>query len=185
MKKELRDAWVTALRSGNYAQGRKRLRSNTREAFCCLGVLCEISPDIERVASGYTYQDESLFSSFSERTATSIGLTLSQQTTLVCMNDQEMRTFPEIANWIESNIPTEEETMPPETEKEKAYRLAAEAQKALQDMWSAQRVRDAAKDAKEAACDLYALRDSEYNNAIAVVVKAQEAAGNAWKEAGL
>ena len=35
--------WVAALRSGKYKQGKHRLRSDADE-FCCLGVLCDISP---------------------------------------------------------------------------------------------------------------------------------------------
>jgi hypothetical protein len=49
MKKQLRDLWVAALRSGNYRQGTGNLRAWTphgtgtdREHFCCLGVLSDI-----------------------------------------------------------------------------------------------------------------------------------------------
>lgn len=34
------EKWVEALRSGEYKQGKNRLRSNDDE-FCCLGVLCD------------------------------------------------------------------------------------------------------------------------------------------------
>jgi hypothetical protein len=33
-------AWVQALRSGDFTQGRNRLR--TEDKFCCLGVACEL-----------------------------------------------------------------------------------------------------------------------------------------------
>lgn len=33
--------WIDALRSGQYKQGQKKLRDG--DAFCCLGVLCDIS----------------------------------------------------------------------------------------------------------------------------------------------
>lgn len=45
MKKAVADIWVKALRSGEYKQGTKRLRGvrgDTREQFCCLGVLCNL-----------------------------------------------------------------------------------------------------------------------------------------------
>lgn len=42
---ELLNKWVVALRSGTYKQGRGRLR-NANGEYCCLGVLCEISPDV-------------------------------------------------------------------------------------------------------------------------------------------
>lgn len=41
MNKEIADRWVAALRSGDYAQGRGKLRRGSR--YCCLGVLCDIS----------------------------------------------------------------------------------------------------------------------------------------------
>ena len=43
MKKDVMEKWVAALRSGEYKQGRGWLISKENE-YCCLGVLCEISP---------------------------------------------------------------------------------------------------------------------------------------------
>lgn len=40
MKKEIKDKWVKALRSGDYKQTRYQLR--TTEGYCCLGVLCDL-----------------------------------------------------------------------------------------------------------------------------------------------
>lgn len=40
MNPEVKDRWVAELRSGEYKQGKKRLR--TGDAFCCLGVLCNL-----------------------------------------------------------------------------------------------------------------------------------------------
>lgn len=44
MNPALKKAWVEALRSGEYKQGKARLCSGTgeNEAFCCLGVLADI-----------------------------------------------------------------------------------------------------------------------------------------------
>ncbi len=41
MKKEWADKWVAALRSGEYKQGTRVLRS-AQDEFCCLGVLCDL-----------------------------------------------------------------------------------------------------------------------------------------------
>ena len=41
MKPEVKAAWIAALRSGEYKQGRAQLR--TGDQFCCLGVLCDIA----------------------------------------------------------------------------------------------------------------------------------------------
>lgn len=46
MKKDIKDKWLTALRSGEYQQAEKVLRSeddNGRASYCCLGVLCELA----------------------------------------------------------------------------------------------------------------------------------------------
>lgn len=45
-QKRHRKLWIEALESGKYKQGRNRLRSEEDE-FCCLGVLCNICPDVE------------------------------------------------------------------------------------------------------------------------------------------
>lgn len=51
MKKEHAQKWVDALRSGKYKQGAGRLKivhdDTKEERFCCLGVLCEIFPELE------------------------------------------------------------------------------------------------------------------------------------------
>lgn len=55
MNPEVKAAWLTALRSGEYTQGRGKL--NKGGEFCCLGVLCDIAVkqfdiqvDLEEVA---------------------------------------------------------------------------------------------------------------------------------------
>lgn len=51
MNKEIMQKWIKALRSGNYKQGKFKLR-NSKNEFCCLGVLCnlhaEAHPEIAR-----------------------------------------------------------------------------------------------------------------------------------------
>lgn len=41
MKRDIALQWAAALRSGNYAQARGRLRTSHCH-FCCLGVLCDL-----------------------------------------------------------------------------------------------------------------------------------------------
>lgn len=43
------EQWIMALRSGQYKQGKHRLR-NDRDEFCCLGVLADISNCAEWVS---------------------------------------------------------------------------------------------------------------------------------------
>lgn len=40
MDARIKKLWVAALRSGNYKQGRGKLRMDS--SFCCLGVLCDL-----------------------------------------------------------------------------------------------------------------------------------------------
>lgn len=42
MKKDIKERWVTALRSGRYEQGKGALR-DYQGKFCCLGVLCDLA----------------------------------------------------------------------------------------------------------------------------------------------
>ncbi len=42
---EAQEAWLKALESGRFKQGVGRLK--TGDYYCCLGVACEIQPDVE------------------------------------------------------------------------------------------------------------------------------------------
>ena len=42
MNEEIKAAWVSALRSGEYEQGAGQLRGSD-DKFCCLGVLCDLA----------------------------------------------------------------------------------------------------------------------------------------------
>lgn len=50
MKKAIAKKWVKALRSGEFNQGQNSLRDKASDTYCCLGVLCAISP----FANNYT-----------------------------------------------------------------------------------------------------------------------------------
>lgn len=39
--------WSKALLSGEYVQGEKKLWSKEQDEFCCLGVFCDLHPEIE------------------------------------------------------------------------------------------------------------------------------------------
>jgi hypothetical protein len=127
MKKELRDKWVTALRSGDYNQGRRSLKKNG--LYCCLGVLCEIGgvkqvkvvedsfPCVLYEAGGikdsftYTYFEDSTGEQtgqcLTSRLLKELGLTADEQDTLIGLNDKDTLSFNEIADWIEENIKCE------------------------------------------------------------------------------
>lgn len=67
MNPEVKAAWVTALRSGEYKQGYGKL-SGTEGHHCCLGVLCdlalksgEVPMDIEVTETRVRYDKESAY----------------------------------------------------------------------------------------------------------------------------
>ncbi len=104
MKADLKRKWVEALRSGKYKQGFAELRG--AHGFCCLGVLA----DIQGVDWKHSYPSASRSSELlcDEYAG---GLSARSQTNLATMNDGDDgevgMSFPEIADWIEENIPEE------------------------------------------------------------------------------
>ena len=118
MKKEIKEKWLEALRSGKYQQGRMRLR-NSREEFCCLGVLVDIvhpewwvaSPDpgIDYVVSTPDYHAGPLAAVPPREFAVEVGLPEHMPTgkstflTLAHMNDGG-DSFHCIADFIEREL---------------------------------------------------------------------------------
>lgn len=45
MNKEVKAKWLSALRSGEYKQATHFLYDNQKDGYCCIGVLCDLSPD--------------------------------------------------------------------------------------------------------------------------------------------
>lgn len=107
MDRGLRDKWVAALRSGEYKQGRTRLKNEFGE-YCCLGVLTEVSGVEGRWedTSNGTYWVDPEGSFFSAYPPEIRGETLGamKTTDLIHLNDTQRKTFPEIADWIEENL---------------------------------------------------------------------------------
>ena len=112
--------WIAALRSGEFKQGKDRLRTDDR--FCCLGVACELAAREgiidkgkgERMDSGLTryqygsyelYYGEGKYQYLPRLVCDWLGLNTSEggynQTSLTVLND-EGATFEEIAAVIES-----------------------------------------------------------------------------------
>lgn len=103
MNKDLKEKWITALRSGKYKQGKGQLRDNIdgEYHYCCLGILCEvaglqISPGGMHIAGapeGYEPLQK-------------INKNFNPVGELARMND-DGHSFEEIADYIEENIPVE------------------------------------------------------------------------------
>lgn len=124
MNPELKAKWVEALRSGKYVQGQHGLRTerNGAEAFCCMGVLCEVM-GLERTCEmsepGYVMPDGSVSSGYvpdellgggvvPDELLGGGGVPVPYSRSCPChlahMNDTENKTFAEIADWIEANL---------------------------------------------------------------------------------
>lgn len=117
IKPEVKKLWVDALRSGKYTQCRKFLSLNNE--FCCLGVLCEELIRTEQVElkveqspffSKYYDNNNSMlpsavkdYISIEKEDPWKIGNANSLYTILVGMNDDEYKSFSEIADYIEAN----------------------------------------------------------------------------------
>jgi hypothetical protein len=106
MNPQIKQKWLSALRSGEYQQGRCYLRTNS--GFCCLGVLCDLygkehNVEWELVGAGtyYEFQDEPELLPLS--VAEWAGVDRHRSLTLGELNDTGS-TFNEIADLIEKRF---------------------------------------------------------------------------------
>ena len=84
---EYTQKWLDALRSGEYEQGTEHLYKDGK--YCCLGVALEV---MNGFPTGYGDLTTKLRTDLDERSA------------LIKMNDQQGKSFPEIADAIEAMI---------------------------------------------------------------------------------
>jgi hypothetical protein len=109
MNPELKQKWVAALRSGDYPQGKQNLQKKGK--FCCLGVLCEIDPEVtyDLVDESYVFPDgQRMIDILPFKYANDVGLGdkfKEYDSRLMEMNDEYGKSFEQIANHIERNIP--------------------------------------------------------------------------------
>jgi hypothetical protein len=117
MTKTLQQHWVEALRSGEYTQCRHHLR--TVNAFCVLGVrsdlYAKLYPDYfewRREPNG-RWEFAVLNMEHGHPLLRSCGSpVLKHIDALIRLNDWEGKSFPELADWIEANIPDSELVTP-------------------------------------------------------------------------
>lgn len=132
MNEDLKQRWITALRSGEYKQAigtLKDVTSGDPAGYCCLGVLVEISGygnwqeyeynDKGGYTPNATYEMDLHESHYSMRETLcdavldEFGITSDAAGLLMALNDGDMpyrhHTFKEIADIIESDIYTEDD----------------------------------------------------------------------------
>lgn len=117
-----RTAWLEALRSGKYKQDHRRLKSN--DGFCCLGVLCDVMgtkwqafTDQDGIITFKTENGNNAIPSpvdvgkdvYNALHAVVVYDTnnprasVNLRDALISMNDQDGKTFNEIADFIDEN----------------------------------------------------------------------------------
>lgn len=106
MEASLKAKWIEALRSGKYKQGRLALRTKSDD-FCCLGVLCDVSGVSEWEENGLCYSYDGALSLLPPLLRNQ--LTRKARETLMTMNDYSGMSFPDIADWIGTNIPEDDQ----------------------------------------------------------------------------
>jgi hypothetical protein len=111
LKEEPKRLWLKALRSGEYRQTYGRLYDGN--GFCCIGVGCEVaikngvSLNIDNGYAAYNPSHVDYYGCFGRPPEEFLKwAALSEQAMqhLVFMNDHDMKSFHEIADYIEANL---------------------------------------------------------------------------------
>lgn len=98
MPVRLKKKWIEALRSGDYMQGRSAL--NERGRFCCLGVLCEAAGIKAVTIWNETKAYDGKTTCLSRELKKRFHINDAVENKLIDMNDNKMRSFKQIANYI-------------------------------------------------------------------------------------
>lgn len=106
MDSVLKQEWITALRSGKYQQGKRKLRSTTDNTFCCLGVLCDILSN-QNIGNwkgdNFKYNDCKNDLHLPSGILHKFKIPADEMYALVIMNDRG-KSFDEIADHIEKHV---------------------------------------------------------------------------------
>jgi hypothetical protein len=118
MNSEIKQKWIKALKSRKYTQGTGWLRqvegrTTLYYTHCCLGVLADIYVNeySNRFCNEMKWDDDDNNLVVEDELVQEYNselpdweLTLEEQSVLATMNDEEDKSFSEIATWIEENI---------------------------------------------------------------------------------
>jgi hypothetical protein len=112
LKPEVKEKWLAALRSGEYNQGRRQLRTSDGN-YCCIGVLCDISglgEWVDDAGYGSNYKTEDGLSWATAPAVVRAWATRDGEDSdsvwddLVGLNDLSSLSFEEIAMYIEEDL---------------------------------------------------------------------------------
>ena len=121
MPKAKKQAWIDALKSGDYKQGESVLYSNQDDTYCCLGVYCVAVGNVLKKGVNLHDLETEWIVNLSEKYTKSIPKVLKEHHQaedgivmhLANMNDGAIdiinpeglkHSFTEIADWIDENI---------------------------------------------------------------------------------
>lgn len=124
----LKAKWVAAMRSGEYRQAREVLRKDVRGgfAYCCLGVLCEVTgrtqwkPAKANGISCYTLGRTGRWGKPPEIVRNAVRMGEAAMSALVVLNDDANKRFSTIATWIETHDLATGEPLPKPPTKKRA-----------------------------------------------------------------
>lgn len=107
----VKGAWLAALRSGQYQQATSflhRLIGGDSPGYCCLGVLCETQgvPSVEEdgMAAIYDFDEVTASATLPYSFRAKVGLTSTEESDLIKLNDEDHLPFGEIADWVQENL---------------------------------------------------------------------------------
>lgn len=103
MDAQLKAKWVEALRSDEYTQARKEIGDYVAKHLCCLGVGAHVAnPDM--ILSCTADATKELEKHGFPKTTDQFGQFDGEALRLIKMNDEQEKSFAEIADYIEANL---------------------------------------------------------------------------------
>lgn len=93
--------WIAALRSGEYKQGRGQLYDINNNTYCCVGVYAKCN-GMNLTKNGMDFLESADSGLYYMPLQKHIGINLVRK--LVEMNDSGVKSFIEIADFIEANL---------------------------------------------------------------------------------
>lgn len=104
MKTVTREQWTTALRSGDYKQGKYRLYTAEDDTYCCLGVLAHLAGEKCNGPVGQQLYIDGVgcIGNLPIELLHQVGLNAADESNLIRMNDSENKDFKAIAEKIDN-----------------------------------------------------------------------------------